>query len=268
MNAIPTLFVSHGSPLLALEDGPARRFLGELGKQLPRPSAILAVSAHWQDRRPTVSFADQPETIHDFGGFPDALYQLHYPVPGAPALAEETANLLEKAGFEVGHNLSRGLDHGAWAPLRLMYPAGEIPVTQLALLHGAGPREHYELGAALRPLHAQGVLIVGSGSMTHNLYRLMGNDGAESAPRWVSEFAEWIAARLRTGDIEALLDYRRQAPHAADNHPTEEHLLPLFVALGAAGEDAIARRLHASYTYGVLAMDAYAFDGSDEETVV
>ena len=261
MAPMPTLFISHGSPLIAIEDCPARRFLTELGKTLERPKAILVASAHWETSgHPAVSLAPKPETIHDFGGFPQALYEIRYPAPGAPEVAEAAARLLEQAGFAVQRDPSRGLDHGAWVPLSLMYPAADIPVAQLALVHGAGPAAHYRLGAALRPLRAQDVLIMGSGSLTHNLQEVWRNPLDAPTPAWVSAFGEWIAAKLQQPHLEELLDYRKQAPHAVKNHPTEEHLLPLFVAMGAAGEPFFAKRVHTSHTYGVLAMDAYIFN--------
>lgn len=261
MSVLPTLYLSHGSPMLALQDSPARRFLQGLGASLPAPKAILMISAHWQTAdAPAVSLAAQPATIHDFGGFPQALFDIQYPAPGAPALAETAAMLLEGAGIAVGRSAGRGLDHGAWVPLSLMYPDADVPVAQLSLVHGASAARHATIGQALAPLRAQGVLIVGSGSLTHNLYELDGQRLGAPMPHWVAEFEGWITQRLLAGDRAALLDYRQLAPSAARNHPSEEHLLPLFVALGAAGPAAQARRLHASVEHGVLAMDAYAFD--------
>src|SRR5512146_2267847 len=260
MKNLPTLFVSHGSPMLSLEDGPARRFLSGWSAQHARPSAILVASAHWETRGGVaVSTAEQPRTIHDFGGFPRELYELQYAAPGAPGLAGQTVTLLQEAGFAVSPSDSRGLDHGAWVPLRLMYPDADIPVFQMSLIHGASPAEHYRLGAALQPLRHQGVLIMGSGSVTHNLYEIMGHSQEDPVEPWVSEFDQWLAATLEAGRVSELLDYRKLAPHAGRNHPTEEHLLPLFVALGAAGAGAVASRAHASHTYGILAMDAYTF---------
>lgn len=259
MTALPTLFLSHGSPMLALQDSPARRFLQELGKTLPRPRAILAVSAHWETRAPAVSVADHPETIHDFGGFPRALFQIDYPAPGAPDAGRRTAQLLEEAGIAASVSARGGLDHGAWVPLRLMYPDADIPVTQLSIVHGAGPQEHARIGAALAALREAGVLVVGSGSLTHNLYEFRGQDIDAPVPHWVSEFEAWMKARIESGDATALLDYRRRAPYAAENHPSEEHLMPLYVAMAAAGPQAGAQLLHASFEHGVLAMDAYAF---------
>ena len=261
MSPLPTIFLSHGSPMLALRDSPARRFLQGLGKSLARPAAILVVSAHWETRGgPAVSLASRPETIHDFGGFPRALFELRYPAPGAPAAAERAAALLDGAGIEVGRSAERGLDHGAWVPLSLMYPEADIPVTQLSLVHGAGPADHERLGQALAALRHEGVLVLGSRSLTHNLGEVRGQGTDAPAPHWVDEFEAWTRARLEAGDRAALLDYRKQAPFAERNHPTDEHLLPLFVAMGAAGPGARATRLHASVEHGVLAMDAYAFE--------
>jgi 4,5-DOPA dioxygenase extradiol len=258
--SMPALFISHGSPMLAIEDSAARRFLLGLGKALPRPKAIIVVSAHWESLGgQVVSLASHPETIHDFGGFPEALFEIQYPAPGAPAIAVQAAELLENAGFEVGRNATRGLDHGAWVPLRLMYPEADIPAAQISLRRGASPAENEQLGQALRKLREDGVLIVGSGSLTHNLYALRGASIDAEVPSWVSDFSGWMHARLQANQREALLDYRAQAPFAVRNHPTEEHLLPLFVAMGAAGDAPNAQRLHASFEHGVLAMDVYAF---------
>ncbi|RJG11663.1 DODA-type extradiol aromatic ring-opening family dioxygenase [Massilia cavernae] len=257
---LPSLFVSHGAPTLAIVDSPARRFLLELGRTLPRPKAILVASAHWETRGgPAVSLAAKPETIHDFGGFPAELHAMQYPAPGAPDVARRAAQLLSQAGFSTGESATRGLDHGAWVPLSLMYPDADIPVAQVSIVHGGSPGAHETLGAALAALREEGVLVIGSGSLTHNLYEFRSQPIDTAAPAWVSEFGSWMKDRLDAGDREALLDYRKLAPHAERNHPSEEHLLPLFVAMGAGGESARAERLHASFEYGILAMDVYAF---------
>jgi 4,5-DOPA dioxygenase extradiol len=260
MATLPALFVSHGSPMLALQDSPARRFLQALGKTLPRPKAIVAVSAHWETSGgPAVSLAPRPATIHDFGGFPRALFEVQYPAPGALDAAERAAALLEAADVPVGRSADRGLDHGAWVPLRLMYPDADIPVAQLSVVRGAGPAVHERIGRALGALREEGVLVLASGSLTHNLYEFGGQDVDAPVPDWVSGFEAWMKARLESSDRAALLDYREAAPDAVRNHPTDEHLLPLFVAMGAAGPDAKATQLHASFEHGILAMDAYAF---------
>jgi 4,5-DOPA dioxygenase extradiol len=260
---LPSLFLSHGAPTLPLTDTPARTFLGELGGRLARPRAILVISAHWETAVPTISAVDRNETIHDFSGFPRPLYQLRYPAPGSPAVAADVAELLRVSGFESTIDRSRGLDHGAWVPLLLMYPQADIPVLQLSLQSHLGPQHHLAIGRALAPLRQQGVLIIGSGSMTHDLSEFRGHGPNDLAPEWVNDFADWFHGRLTTGQTAELLDYRRQAPFAAKNHSSEEHLLPLFAALGAAG-DAHAERLHASSTYSVLRMDVYAFGATDD----
>lgn len=260
MSALPALFVSHGAPTLAIVDSPAHRFLRELGNTLARPKAILVASAHWETRGgPAVSLAAQPETVHDFGGFPDALMAIRYPAPGAPETAVRAASLLSDAGFAVAQNPTRGLDHGAWVPLHLMYPAADIPVAQVSIVRGASPADHERMGRALAALRAEGVLVIGSGSLTHNLREFRGQPIDVAAPGWVSAFGNWIKARLDDNDLDALRGYRVRAPHAERNHPTDEHLLPLYVAMGAGGPSARAERLHASYEYGILAMDVYAF---------
>jgi len=271
---LPTLFISHGSPTVLFDDDAAHRFLFGLAADLPKPKAILVISAHWETSIPTVSMAENPETIHDFGGFARSLYEAQYPAPGAPVLAEWAARLLEGAGFEVGRDLKRGLDHGAWVPLKLMYPDAAIPVTQLSIQTRLGPKHHLALGQALAPLRDEGVLIVASGSATHNLQAVFRTHFTLDAPvpDWVAAFAAWLAQTLEGGDVDALLDYRARAPYASENHPTEDHILPLFVALGAAGGAATkgaagkmvkgatkARRIHASFSFGALAMDVYRF---------
>jgi 4,5-DOPA dioxygenase extradiol len=261
MTSLPTLFVSHGSPMLALQDSPARRFLQDLGKSLPRPRAIIVVSAHWESQGgPAVSLANEMETIHDFGGFPAALFAIQYPAFGSPETAQQVAQLLEDAGYPVKRSQQRGLDHGAWVPMMLMYPEADIPVFQVSVLRGATAAEHERLGRAMESLRHQDVLVIGSGSLTHNLYEFRGQDIDSPVPAWVSDFGTWMKDALVEGKRDALLDYRKQAPHAAKNHPTEEHLMPLFVAMGASGQQAKARQLHSSYEYGILSMDVYAFD--------
>lgn len=257
MTSLPSLFISHGAPTLALEPGRTGAALTALGRDLPRPQAILVASAHWETARPAASIAAHPETIHDFVGFPDELYRMTYPAPGAPDVARQAKDLLDAAGIGADLDAGRGLDHGAWVPLRFLYPAADIPVTQLSIQPRLTPAHHYRLGEALRPLRRAGVLIVGSGSLTHNL-RELHMSGARPEP-YAVEFQDWVYNAVGANDVAALLDYRRRAPQAARAHPTDEHLLPLFVALGAAGDSDSARRINDEITYGALAMDAYAF---------
>ena len=260
MSEMPTLFVSHGAPTLIITPGKAREFLSELGGQIPKPSSILTVSAHWETGTPSVSKAGTPETIYDFYGFPRELYAIRYPAQGAPALAARVAGLLESAGFEASQDAQRGLDHGAWVPMALMYPDADIPVTQLSIQTHLGAEHHYRVGQALRPLRSEGVLILASGGATHNL-REFGRFQYESEPpAWVTEFRQWLAERTEAGAVEDLVHYRERAPHAVRNHPTEDHFVPFFAALGAGSPQPKAKRIHTSTTFGILAMDSYRFD--------
>jgi len=259
-----SLFVSHGAPTLPLADVPARRFLEQLGTRLARPEAILVASAHWETERPAVTASAINSTVHDFFGFAPELYEMRYAAPGSVVLAKRVAALLGAAGFACDLDTERGLDHGAWVPLFMAWPEADIPVLQVSLQSRLGPAHHLRLGRALAPLGEAGVLVIGSGSLTHNLAALSGDDGNDRAPDWVGAFADWVADALEEGRSEELLDYRRRAPFAARSHPSEEHLLPLFVALGAAGAGARAERLHASVTRGGLRMDAFAFGARDQ----
>ncbi|HEY1990956.1 MAG TPA: class III extradiol ring-cleavage dioxygenase [Gammaproteobacteria bacterium] len=253
---LPALFLSHGAPTLPLDLAhPAHVFLKQLGRELPAPRAILVASAHWDTPLPTLTAAPHPETIHDFYGFPPELYAMRYPAPGSDELVEEAAERLQEAGLPVQADPARGLDHGAWVPLLLMYPQARIPVMQLSLQTSAGAAHHLKLGEALAPLRDKGVLLIGSGGATHNLrefFRPMpGQDES-----YVPEFSAWLKDVLERGDRQSLVDYRRLAPQAARAHPTEEHFFPVLVAAGAGGK---AERIHASMTGASLSMDAYKF---------
>jgi len=261
MTDLPTVFVSHGAPTLALDPGETGHRLAALAEAMPRPAAVLVVSAHWDTAAPRVSSMARQRAIHDFHGFPEALYRLDYPAPGAPQLARRVQALLAESGITAGIDAQRGLDHGAWVPLRMMYPDAAVPVTQLSLQSRLGPAYHYRLGRALSVLRHEGVLIMGSGSLTHNLgeFGRHAADGPQAS--YVRAFREWVRAQLEAGDLDRLFDYREHAPHAARAHPTEEHLLPLFAALGAAGAQPKVRHVHDGVTYGILAMDIFAFGG-------
>ena len=252
--SMPTVFVSHGSPMLYLEQGlPARAFLSSLGSVVPKPKAILAVSAHWNTERPEVSLTAQPETIHDFYGFPDALYKLHYDAPGAPALAQRVAGMTGAQPAEYG------LDHGAWVPAMLGWPDADIPIFQLSVQPYMSPAHHLDLGRKLTSLRDEGVLVMGSGSATHNLSRLIRGAHDTKPEPWAKAFDDWLATTVEKGDAAALANYRNEAPNAKDAHPTDEHFLPLHVAFGAAGEGARGRALHRSFTSGNLSMASYVF---------
>jgi 4,5-DOPA dioxygenase extradiol len=267
MAPLPTLFLSHGSPMHAVQAGRAGEIWAGFGRTLARPAAILVASAHWETELPMVATGHSPETIHDFGGFPRELYRIRYPAAGAPAVAERALALLRAAGFVATANGCRGLDHGAWVPLLKMFPKADVPATQVSIQPALGPEHHLRLGAALAPLAREGVLVIGSGHMTHNLGEWMrsvhargGRDIAEgNAAPYVEEFRGWIDERVGADDRAQLVRYRELAPFAARAHPTDEHFLPLFVALGAAGMRPRVERFDAGVDSGVLAMDCYAF---------
>jgi 4,5-DOPA dioxygenase extradiol len=259
---MPTLFVSHGSPLLAVVDSAARRFLQNLGPRLPAPTSVIAVSAHYDTPAVEITAAAQPETIHDFGGFPDALYRLQYPAPGNPELARDVAARLNAAGISARVERSRGLDHGAWIPLMLMFPAADVPVLQMSIGTRRSPEQHFAMGRALRPLRESGALILGSGGATHNLAlyaHARGRRDESAPPEWIEAFNEWTAGAIAARRFDDLFRYAELAPYAAQNHPTPEHYLPLFVTLGAAHEGEPGVRIHSSYDRGLLSLDAYAF---------
>jgi 4,5-DOPA dioxygenase extradiol len=239
----------------ALQAGEAGLAWAALGKRLGKPSAMLIASAHWETNVPMLTGSARPETIHDFYGFPEPLYRLRYAAPGAPVIAQKAAQLLKEHGFTAAIDGCRGLDHGAWAPLLYMYPEADVPVVQLSLQPALGTRHHLALGRALRKLEEDNVLVIGSGHMTHNLRDWMRGRGAP-AP-YAGEFAEWVREKLEAHDLEALADYRSRSPHGVRAHPTDEHFLPLFVALGAARENYQPERILKSVDAGVLAMDAY-----------
>lgn len=256
---LPSVFISHGSPLHALDAGAAGEAWSALGRSLPRPRAIVIVSAHWETEAPVLTGSARPETIHDFHGFPEPLYRIRYPAPGAPELASRAAALLGQAGFAAAVDPVRGLDHGAWSPLLHAYPRADVPVVQLSLQSARGTRHHLALGRALAPLAGEGVLLIGSGHMTHNLRDWVRTAGEVPPAAYAREFQAWVAAHITARDLEALADYRARAPHAVRAHPSEEHFLPLFFALGAAAPDGASERLYQSIEGGALAMDAWLF---------
>ncbi|HTQ70463.1 MAG TPA: class III extradiol ring-cleavage dioxygenase [Acidocella sp.] len=258
---LPTLFISHGSPTTILQDTPGRHFLESLGTLIPRPKAILSISAHWETATPEVSNPPANETIYDFYNFPPALYALTYTPPVAHGLAKRVAELLGAASLPCKTDEARGLDHGTWVPMKLAYPAADIPVIQLSVQTHLGAKHHIALGSALRKLREEDVLIFGSGTFTHDLRRFRPGRPDINTPETadVTEFSNWMDEKIMAADMDALADYRRLAPHAVEEHPTEEHLLPLHVALGAAGPGTTPKKLHSSVEYGFMRMDAYAF---------
>ena len=258
----PVLFLSHGSPMTALGGDELNRCWSSLAQRLARPAAVLMVSAHWTTRLPVVSGSNYPETVHDFGGFPAELYAMRYPAPGDPALALRIKQLLGDAGIAAGIDASRGLDHGAWVPLRTLFPDAQVPVVQFSVQPERCARHHYALGAALAALSDENVLIVGSGHLTHNLMDYMRPSRERPAVESRS-FRDWVHERLmhNSGDAtDALFDWLQQAPGAQFSHPTPEHFMPLFVALGAAGEKCRTEWLGGGWVADALAADSYLFE--------
>lgn len=257
MATLPALFISHGSPMMAIEPTGVNAFLRDLARDLPRPRAVLCVSAHWETPAPQTSAAASPRTIHDFHGFPPALYRLRYPAPGSPELARRVADLLAQGGIPCDVDPDRGLDHGAWVPLRIMYPRADVPVVQLSIQTGLDGAHHLAVGRALEPLREEGVLVVGSGNATHNL----AERGPLEAPPvpWARAFDDWLKDAVTEARWGELVNFADAAPDALRNHPTPDHYLPLIVALGAAGEGARGRRIYAGFTYATLSTAAFSF---------
>lgn len=262
---LPPVFVSHGAPTILVDDDPGRHFLEQLGQDLiaahGRPDAIVCISAHFTSDNPRVGAATAPEMIFDFYGFPAELYSRHYAARGDRALAERVAALIDAAGMPADIDPAQGLDHGAWVPLSLMFPAADIPVVPLSIQPRLDPAHHRALGAALAPLAGDNVLILGSGGAVHNVRDAMlrRHHRMPDPPDWAIAFDGWLADHIAAGDVAALDDYRARAPGARCAQPQDDHLMPLYVALGAAGAGAVGRRLHGSFSYGSLSLSSWSF---------
>ena len=265
---VPALFVSHGSPMMALEPGLTGPIWEAHGRELQRQfdlSGVVVMSPHWMTRGIGVTGHPSPATWHDFGGFPEPLYALQYPAPGSPDLARQVQLALADHGMTAAIDPERPFDHGAWMPLRFLLPEAQVPVVQLSLPASAGPREVYAMGAALRQFRREGVWVMGSGSMTHNLREFFGGRPVQSATPapYVQAFSQWMADVLEAGDKELAFNYRVMAPEAERAHPTDEHLLPLYFALGAAGwgepDGPQPQYLSREVMYRYLAMDTLSF---------
>ena len=260
MTTAPVLFVSHGAPTFALEPGVLGPALAQLGQQLTDVKAILVLSPHWQTRGVSVMTTSTPQTIHDFGGFSEALYSLQYPATGHPQLAAQATQRLRQAGWAVNTDKQRGLDHGAWVPMHHLLPQANIPVFQVSMPINLNTQSAFKLGQDLYTLREHGVMIIASGSMTHNLYEFRHSNTA--AQDYAVEFSHWVREAVVNHDIESLIDYRQRAPHAQRAHPTEEHFLPLLIALGALGQKGsheITHVIDAGMTHGVLSMESYVW---------
>jgi 4,5-DOPA dioxygenase extradiol len=264
---MPTLFVSHGSPMFALEPGQAGPALQALGASLPRPQAIAVISPHWMTRGAAVCLADPPQAIHDFGGFDPRLYQMHYPAPKLGSVgmkyAELAIDLIAKAGWQVTPTTQWGLDHGAWVPLSYLFPRGDVPVFQISLPAHLNPQQAFDYGRALGGLRKQGVLVIGTGSLTHNLREFRPGLAVDAPVQpYVREFVDWVREAVTQGDASSLIRTFELAPHAQRAHPSDEHYLPLLVALGAAQSGALitGHLIDGGVTHGILSMDSFVFE--------
>jgi 4,5-DOPA dioxygenase extradiol len=249
---MPVVFVSHGSPMTALQEDDYAEALRSAGRRLPRPRAIVVVSAHWESGPPLrVTGAARPDLVYDFSGFPDELHRLTYPAPGEPDLARRIASRLS-ARVDEG----RGLDHGVWVPLRRLFPAADLPVVAVSIGRRTPPAEHLATGEALGFLREEGVLLVGSGGVVHNLGRVDFEDASAPVDGWAREFDDWVRARLERGEVDRLREYRHQAPHADRAVPTSEHFDPLLVTVGAGGGGRVVD-LYAGFRHANLSMRSF-----------
>ncbi len=264
MTRLPSLFISHGSPVWALIPGVAGALLQAVARDLPRPRAALIVSPHWMTSELRVSGAARPQTIHDFGGFPRVLYEILYEAPGHPQIAETTVALLKRAGWSVTLDPDRGLDHGAWVPMLHLYPEADLPVFQVSMPAALDPEGAWRLGESLKPLASEGVLIIGSGSLTHNLGDIQRE--AAKPQRYAKEFSAWVRKAVLDQDADRLKATLDQAPHAQRAHPTTEHFLPLLVAAGAADPEVDVRVIDGGIDFGVLSMESYVFGAQTPPT--
>lgn len=234
---MPVLFIGHGSPMNGIEDNEFSRRWAQMAKEIPTPAAVLVVSAHWFSRGTKITAMDFPKTIHDFGGFPQALFDVQYNAPGNPGLAKETASLIRSAQIELDHDW--GLDHGAWTVVRHMYPEAKIPVLQLSIDYTKGPKYHYDLAQELYALRKKGVLIIGSGNMVHNL-RMVAWDKMEVPGYgydWAIQMNDTFKNLIAAGDHKSLINYERLGREAMLAIPTPEHYLPLLYTLGLRGSN-------------------------------
>ncbi|OCT10718.1 dioxygenase [Paenibacillus pectinilyticus] len=255
---MPSYFFAHGAPSIVLEDNTYTQLLKNFKDNNPRPKAIVLFSAHWEESVQTVSAAKTYETIYDFGGFQDELYTMTYPAKGDRSLSEHVQALFEKQGIQSVLNEGRGLDHGAWAVLKLLYPEADIPVVALSVNRHLSNEQQYQIGKALGELREKDVLIIGSGGTVHNLRRL--NWQSEGNDDWAEQFDNWLQNKLESWDTEALFQYHELAPNAQTAVPTSEHFIPLFLAMGSGDSNRQAKLLHRSYQYGNLSLSCWQFN--------
>ncbi|WP_379971181.1 DODA-type extradiol aromatic ring-opening family dioxygenase [Ectobacillus sp. sgz5001026] len=247
---MPSLFLAHGSPMLAIEQTPYTQFLADLGEQL-RPKAIIVFTAHWESGELTISSSDDEyDTIYDFGGFPPELYTIKYRAKGSSEVASKLAQKLTKSGISVRRDTSRGLDHGAWTLLHRIYPEADIPVVQVSIHPYLSPAEQYKIGEAIRELREEDILIIGSGVTVHNLGMLEWDQATPE--KWALEFDDWLIDHIQKNDLQSLFNYAKLAPKARLAVPRPEHFVPLFIAMGSGNPNQKAKIINRSYDLGTL----------------
>lgn len=263
MTYYPPLFLSHGAPNMALHDTPVRSFMSQLGSQFQKPKAIVICSAHFETKGTVVVTDPNPEMIYDFRGFESELYNFKYSADGEPNLAHKVLGLLEASNIDAVAKPERGFDHGVWVPLALAWPEADIPIVQISIDPDETPEYHYKLGRALSSLAHENIALIGSGNITHNLHAVFTRgtnaDTDQKMKVYADEFLSWFNSQIDSGNSDMFLNYRENAPFSEENHPTDEHLLPIFFTLGVAGENYRAEKLHQSFTFDFLAMDAWGF---------
>lgn len=256
---VPSLFIAHGAPTLAIETGEYVDFLKQLAAKYPTPRAIVVFSAHWEAQQQLISGASSHSMIYDFYGFPEEMYRMVYPAQGDPALAKEIQQFFEAEGIPASLDTERGIDHGTWVPLQLVYPEANIPVIALSVNRYLTAEQQYKIGRALAALREKDILVIGSGGTVHNLRRLDW-DGTTVAS-WAKDFDAWLGERIEKWDLDELWQYETLAPYAREAVPTPEHFVPLLLAMGAADDKRTAKKLHQSYQLGSLSLTCWEFGG-------
>jgi 4,5-DOPA dioxygenase extradiol len=257
---MPSFFIAHGAPVLAIQDNAYTRAVAELGARY-KPKAAVLFSAHWESRTQQVSGVERYRTIHDFGGFPDELYQIQYPAAGDAGLTGSVSRLLTEAGVSFQVDRQRGLDHGAWVVLRMLYPQADVPVVAMSVNPHLAPHEQYRIGQALSSLRASDVMVIGSGGTVHNFGTINFGAPAGVGDDWAVRFDDWLLDRMTQWDLKSLFAYEALAPepHLAVPPHGREHFIPLFYAMGAADDQRVVKQLHRSYDYGNLSHAVWQF---------
>jgi 4,5-DOPA dioxygenase extradiol len=259
---LPSLFIAHGAPLIAIENNEYTQFLNQLARTMPVPKAVVLFTAHWESTVQRVSEIDKYDTIYDFGGFDPKLYEIKYPAKGNNEISEEIKGIFNQNGIPFEVETKRGLDHGAWAVLRLLYPNADVPVIQMSVNPNLSPKEEYKIGKSLKALREKDILIIGSGGTVHNLRALKMQDDNRKVDSWALEFDDWVAYHIKSWDVDSLFKYESLAPNANFAVPPygNEHFVPLFYAMGAADDTRKATLLHRSYRYGNLSHSVWQFE--------